>query len=110
MGDSFVHTIKKLQGGDFQSQALINLNGPLHSNWAGLLKIANQSAMGKQHVHLIVQTTKLEKTLEETLRDISTQVLETKYVINLRQLLRIVSWMTNVDKNLSTISRILARL
>jgi hypothetical protein len=30
---------------------------------ASLLKIANQSAMGK-HVHLIVHTTKLEKTLE----------------------------------------------
>jgi hypothetical protein len=32
----------------------------------------------------------LEKTLEEILRDISTQVLETKYVINLGQLLKIV--------------------
>jgi hypothetical protein len=78
MGDSFVHTIRELQGGDFQSQALINLNGPLHSNWVGLLEIANQSTMDKQLVHLIVHTTKLEKTLEEILKDISAQVLETK--------------------------------
>jgi hypothetical protein len=32
----------------------------------------------------------LDKTLEEILKDINTQVLETKYVINLGQLLKIV--------------------
>jgi hypothetical protein len=32
----------------------------------------------------------LDQTLEEILRDINTQVLETKYVINLGQLLKIV--------------------
>jgi hypothetical protein len=39
---------------------------------------------------LIPQTITPKKTLEEILRDIITQVLETKYVINLGQLLRIV--------------------
>jgi len=39
MHDSFVHTIKKLQGGDSQSQAPINSNQPLHSNWVSLPKM-----------------------------------------------------------------------
>jgi hypothetical protein len=32
MRDSFVHTIKELQGSDSTSQTPINPNGPLHSN------------------------------------------------------------------------------
>jgi hypothetical protein len=36
------------------------------------------------------QTMTPNKTLEDILRDINTQVLETKYVINLGQLLKIV--------------------
>jgi hypothetical protein len=41
MRDSFVHTIRELQDGDSTSQALINLNKPLHSNQVGLLKLAS---------------------------------------------------------------------
>jgi hypothetical protein len=50
----------------------------------------NQLVIGKWFVQLTTQTTVLEKTLEEILRDINTQILETKYVINLGQLLKIV--------------------
>jgi hypothetical protein len=46
--------------------------------------------MGKQPIHLIVQIMTLKKTLENILKDISIQVLKTKYIINLGQLLRIV--------------------
>ncbi len=49
MCDSFVHTNKNLQGGDYGSQAPIDMNGLLHSNWVSLPKITNQSIMGKQH-------------------------------------------------------------
>ncbi len=48
------------------------------------------SIIGKQPIHLITLTKTLEKILEKILRDIGIQVLETKYVINLGQLLRIV--------------------
>jgi hypothetical protein len=41
MRDYFVHTIKEFQDGESKSQAPIDLNGPLHSNWVGLLEIAN---------------------------------------------------------------------
>jgi hypothetical protein len=37
MCDSFVCTIRGLRGSDLVSQALVELNGPLHSNWVGLL-------------------------------------------------------------------------
>jgi hypothetical protein len=40
---------------------------------------------------LTPQTITPEKTLEEILRDMTTQVLETKYVMNLGQFLKIVS-------------------
>jgi hypothetical protein len=46
--------------------------------------------MGKQHVHLHVETMTPYKTLENILKYINTQVLESKYVINLGQLLRIM--------------------
>ncbi len=46
--------------------------------------------IGTQPIQLITQTTLLEKTLEEILKDINTQVLEIKYVINLGQLLKIM--------------------
>ncbi len=39
---------------------------------------------------MIPQTTSPEKNVEEISRDINIQVLEIKYVINLRQLLKIV--------------------
>jgi hypothetical protein len=32
MWNYFIHIINELQGGDFGSQAPIDLNGPLHSN------------------------------------------------------------------------------
>jgi hypothetical protein len=41
MCNSFIHTIKELQGGDSGSQAPINLNEPLHSNWANLPEITS---------------------------------------------------------------------
>jgi len=44
--------------------------------------------ISKQHVHLTTQTT----LLKNILRDINTQILETKYVINLGQLLKIVPY------------------
>jgi hypothetical protein len=73
-------------------QALIDLNGPLHSNWVGLLKLVSQPITNKQLVQLTSKTMTLNKTLKEILRDINTQVLETKYVINLGQLLKIVPY------------------
>jgi hypothetical protein len=90
MRDSFVNIIKELQGNDWISQTPIELNRPHHSNWAGLQKLINQLITNKQLVKFTTQITLLEKTLEEILRDISTQVLETKYVTNLGQLLKIV--------------------
>jgi hypothetical protein len=50
MRDSFVHTIKELQGNDSTSQVLVDLNGPLHSNWASLPKLVSQLVTYKQHV------------------------------------------------------------
>jgi hypothetical protein len=47
------------------------MNVPFHSNWVGLLELINQLVIGKQHVHLIPQTTLLEKTLEK-IRETST--------------------------------------
>lgn len=91
MPNSFVQTIKKLQGGDLASQGLNNLNKPLHSNWVSLIpKLIDQPITSKQPIHLIAQTIILEKTLEKILRNINIQVLETKCVINLGQRLRIV--------------------
>ncbi len=88
--DSFIHTIRELQGSDLTSQTFVNLNGPLHSNWVGLSKFVNQLAISKQPTQLTPQIISLEKILEEILKDINIQVLETKYVINLGQLLKIV--------------------
>ncbi len=50
MHDYFVHIIKELQGSDLVSQACIELNRPLHSNWANLLKIVSQLVIGKQPI------------------------------------------------------------
>jgi hypothetical protein len=72
------------------SQASLNLKEPLHLNWFGLLKPINQPINSKQPVQLTPQTISLEKTLEEILRDINIQVLETNYFINLGQLSKIV--------------------
>ncbi len=54
------------------------------------LEHVNQPIIDKHHVHLTTQITILEKILEDILRDINIQILETKYVINLRQLMKIV--------------------
>ncbi len=86
MCDSFIHIIKELYGNDLVSQTIIEFNVPLHSNWVGLLEPTNQLVIGKQPIQLISQMTLPKKTLEEILKDISTQVLETKYVIKLGQL------------------------
>jgi hypothetical protein len=56
----------------------------------GLPKPMSQSIISKQLIQLTTQSNLPEKTLEEILIDIDTQVLETKYVINLGQLLKIV--------------------
>jgi hypothetical protein len=72
------------------SKTHVDMNGPLHSNWVGLPELINQLVIGKQHVHLTAQTTLLEKTLEKILKDINSQVLETKYVTNLGQFLKII--------------------
>jgi hypothetical protein len=85
-----IHTIKELLGNDSTSQAFVDLNIPLHLNLASLLKLVSQLVTSKQPIQLTPQTITLEKTLEEILKDINTQVLETKYVINLGQLLKIV--------------------
>ncbi len=50
----------------------------------------NLSIISKQLIHLITLTKTPKKILEKILRDIIIQLLETKYVINLGQLLRIV--------------------
>jgi hypothetical protein len=49
MCDFFVHIIGELQGNDSTSQAPIDLNGPLHSNWANLLEIISHPVTSKQH-------------------------------------------------------------
>jgi hypothetical protein len=90
MHDSFVHTIRELQGNDLISQSLIEFNKLLHSNWVGLLELVNQPIISKQHVQLTTQIILAKIILEEILGDISIRILETKYVINLGQLLRIV--------------------
>ncbi len=50
MRDSFVHIVKELQGNDSISQAPIELNKPLHSNWANLLELVNQPIISKKPV------------------------------------------------------------
>jgi hypothetical protein len=50
MCDYFVHTIRGLQASDSKSQTPIDLSGPLHSNWAGLLKITNKLVISIQKV------------------------------------------------------------
>jgi hypothetical protein len=50
MHDYFVHIIKELQGNDSTSQVLVDLNGPLHSNWIDLPKIVSQPVTCKQHI------------------------------------------------------------
>jgi hypothetical protein len=47
MFDSFVHTIRELQGNDSVSQAPIEINEPLHSNWASLPKSVSQLVISK---------------------------------------------------------------
>jgi len=88
--DFFIHTIKELQGADLMSQAFVDLNRPLHSNYASLLILISQLVTSKQPIQLTSQTIIPEKTLEEILKDINTQVLEIKYVLNLGQFLKIV--------------------
>jgi hypothetical protein len=91
MCDFFIYIIRELYGNDSISQTIIDFNIPLHSNWVGLLEPTNQLVISKQPIQLTSQMTLLKKTLEEILKDINIHVLETKYVINLGQLLRIVS-------------------
>jgi hypothetical protein len=50
MLDSFVHIIKELQGSDSTSQVLVDLNGPVHSNWVGLPKPISQQVTCKQPI------------------------------------------------------------
>ncbi len=52
MCDSFVHIITELQKNDTTSQAPVDFNGPLHSNWASLSILINQLIIVKQLVHL----------------------------------------------------------
>jgi hypothetical protein len=73
---SFVHTIRELQGSDSTLQASVDLNKPFHLNWASLPQPISKLVISKQHVHLTSQTMTPKKTLEEILKDISTQVLE----------------------------------
>ncbi len=61
--DSFVHTIRELQGSDSISQETIELNRPLHSNWVDLPKPISQSVINKQTIKLSTQTTLPKKTL-----------------------------------------------
>ncbi len=88
--DYFVYTIRELQGSEWISQATIELNRPLHSNWVGLPEPISQSVTGKQTIQLTTQMTLPEKIVEEIMKNINTQVLETKYVINLGQFLKIM--------------------
>jgi len=69
MCDSFV---EESQRSNSTLEAHVDMNGPLHSNWVGLPELINQLVIGKQHVHLTAQTTLLEKTLENILKDINT--------------------------------------
>ncbi len=59
--------------------------------------------ISKQHVHLTTQTTLLKKILEKILRDIDTQILETKYVTNLGQLLKIVPYIFKSIKSIQLV-------
>ncbi len=61
MCNFFVHIIGELQGNDSTSQAPIDLNGPLHSNWANLLEIISHPITSKQHVDLITQINTTKK-------------------------------------------------
>jgi hypothetical protein len=57
-------------------------------NWAGLPKLLSQPVISKQVIQFTPQTISPKKNLEEILRDINIQVLETKYVTNLGQFLK----------------------
>jgi hypothetical protein len=47
MRDSFVHVIREPQGSVSISQVPVELNGPIHSNWANLPKPISQLITGK---------------------------------------------------------------
>ncbi len=62
--------------GVIQCYKFVDLNGPLHSNWVGLLELLSQPTTSKQHVQLTPQTITPKKTLQEIFKEINTQVLE----------------------------------
>jgi hypothetical protein len=57
MCDSFVHTIRELHRNDSISQAPIEFNKPLHSNWASLPEPISQPVVNKQPIQLTSQMT-----------------------------------------------------
>jgi phosphoribosylpyrophosphate synthetase len=90
----FIESVKQLQHSGAKKQFATINEGSLQSNWVGLLDnptmtqlaISNQAGeVNQQPVILKHVTTK--KTLKEIIRNINKQVLETKYTLNLGQLL-----------------------
>ncbi len=78
-----------------RSQLIVIINeGSLHNNWVGLPNdpttiqpaVSNQTGEVNQQP-IISKEVITEKTLKEILKDINKQVLETKYTLNLGQLL-----------------------
>lgn len=87
----------QLQCGEIDKQPSTTIKEPLQNNWFGLLDktISNQPVednwtceVVQQHLTSEHVTTK--KTLEEIMKDISTQVLETNNTLNLGQLLWVI--------------------
>jgi hypothetical protein len=95
--DSVIETIKQLQHSGAKKQHAIINEGSLYNNWAGLPDnsttiqsvVNNQTGEVNQQLVISEQVT-TEKTLKEIIRNINKQVLETKYTLNLGQLLWVI--------------------
>jgi hypothetical protein len=92
--DPFIESIKLKHSGAKKQPTTIN-EGSLQTNWARLPNnptmtqptISNRISEVIQQLVISKQVT-IKKTLEEILKDINKQVLETKFTLNLGQLLR----------------------
>jgi hypothetical protein len=88
----FIKIVRQLQHSRVERRPVIISEGSLQSNWVGLLNnstmtqlvISNQTSEVNQQP-VISKQVNTDKTLEEILRNINKQVLETKYTLNLGQ-------------------------
>ncbi len=82
----------QLQCGEIDKQPFTTIKEPLQNIWFGLPDntTANQPIENNQTGEVVQQHVTTKKTLEQIMKDINTRVLETKYTLNLGQLLWVI--------------------